>query len=114
MAKLFLEVLSGEDVTATLWLMRQAGRLPEYRQLRKRAGDFWLCYTPGAVEVTLQPIKRWLRCGILFSDILVVPDGLGQDVAFVEGTGPVLTPVRDADRWRVIDSRLAKGLGTCL
>ena len=103
MAKPFLEVLSGERRDPPpIWLMRQAGRyLPEYRQSRKRAGGFLdLCYTPEfAVEVTLQPIERYgFDAAILFSDILVVPDGLGQDVSFVEGTGPVLTPVRDADQ----------------
>ena len=107
MAKPFLEVLSGERRDPPpIWLMRQAGRyLPEYRQSRKRAGGFLdLCYTPEfAVEVTLQPIERYgFDAAILFSDILVVPDGLGQDVSFVEGTGPVLTPVRDADQAAVL------------
>ena len=107
MAKPFLEVLSGQRRDPPpIWLMRQAGRyLPEYRQSRKRAGGFLdLCYTPEfAVEVTLQPIERYgFDAAILFSDILVVPDGLGQDVSFVEGTGPVLTPVRDADQAAVL------------
>ena len=103
MAKPFLRVLSGERLDPPpIWLMRQAGRyLPEYRQSRKRAGGFLdLCYTPEfTVEVTLQPIERYgFDAAILFSDILVVPNGLGQDVSFVEGKGPVLTPVRDADQ----------------
>ncbi len=103
MAKPFLEVLRGERRDPPpIWLMRQAGRyLPEYRQSRKKAGGFLdLCYTPEfAVEVTLQPIERYgFDAAILFSDILVVPDGLGQDVSFVEGTGPVLTPIRDLDQ----------------
>ena len=103
MAKPFLRVLSGErHDPPPIWLMRQAGRyLPEYRQSRKQAGGFLdLCYTPDfAVEVTLQPIERYgFDAAILFSDILVVPDGLGQDVSFIEGTGPVLTPVRDVDQ----------------
>lgn len=101
MAKPFLDVLKGKRCDPPpIWLMRQAGRyLPEYRQLRARAGGFLdLCYTPEfAVEVTLQPIDRYgFDAAILFSDILVVPDGLGQDVSFVEGTGPVLKPVRSA------------------
>jgi uroporphyrinogen decarboxylase len=79
--------------------MRQAGRyLPEYRAERKKAGGFLdLCYTPGfAVEVTLQPLRRFaLDAAIIFSDILVIPHALGQEVGFVEGTGPVLTPIRD-------------------
>src|SRR5262245_14034700 len=80
--------------------MRQAGRyLPEYRALRARAGSFLeLCYTPAlAAEITLQPIRRFgLDAAILFSDILVVPDALGQPVQFIEGEGPRLAPIRTA------------------
>jgi uroporphyrinogen decarboxylase len=83
-----------------IWLMRQAGRyLPEYRAIRAAAGSFLeLCYTPElAAEITLQPVRRYaMDAAILFSDILVVPDGLGCEVAFVEGQGPQLRPVRDA------------------
>ncbi len=81
-----------------IWLMRQAGRyLPEYRQVRNQAGGFLdLCYNPKlAAEVTLQPIRRFgFDAAILFSDILVVPDALGQTVRFLEGEGPVLDPIR--------------------
>src|SRR5690554_3929375 len=80
-----------------VWIMRQAGRyLPEYRAVREKAGSFLdLCYTPQlASEVTLQPLKRFdLDAAILFSDILVIPDALGQKVAFATGEGPVLDPV---------------------
>jgi uroporphyrinogen decarboxylase len=80
-----------------IWLMRQAGRyLPEYRATRAEAGGFLdLCYSPRlAAEVTLQPIRRYgFDAAILFSDILIVPDALGQPVRFVEGEGPRLDPI---------------------
>lgn len=80
--------------------MRQAGRyLPEYRETRTKAGSFLdLCYNPDlAVEVTLQPLRRYgFDAAILFSDILVIPDALHQRVAFREGEGPVLPPIRSA------------------
>lgn len=77
--------------------MRQAGRyLPEYREVRAGAGSFLdLCYTPPlAAEVTLQPIRRFgFDAAIIFSDILVIPHVLGQDVRFVENEGPRLEPI---------------------
>jgi uroporphyrinogen decarboxylase len=79
-----------------LWLMRQAGRyLPEYRALRETKGGFLeLCYdSDAAAEVTLQPIRRFGFDGaILFSDILVIPHALGQDLWFEAGEGPRLAP----------------------
>ncbi len=77
--------------------MRQAGRyLPEYMEIRKKAKNFLdFCYTPElAIEATLQPIRRYgMDAAILFSDILVLPDALGCDVAFEEGRGPVLRSI---------------------
>lgn len=101
--KPFLRALAGETVTPPpFWLMRQAGRyLPEYRATRSQVTGFLeLCYSPDlATEVTLQPLRRYgMDAAILFSDILVVPHALGQDVAFREGEGPVLKPIRSAEQ----------------
>jgi uroporphyrinogen decarboxylase len=103
---LIVDVLRGAtSERPPFWFMRQAGRyLPEYRELRTRIGSFLdLCLTPKqAAEVTLQPVKRFHPDGaILFSDILIIPFGLGQAVRFEEGRGPVLEPldnVKDLSR----------------
>lgn len=100
--KKILRVLNGETIfPPPLWLMRQAGRyLPEYRELRKQAGSFLrLCQNPKlAAEITMQPIRRFgFDAAILFSDILIIPYALGRDLHFIEGKGPVMTPLRPQD-----------------
>jgi uroporphyrinogen decarboxylase len=79
-----------------MWLMRQAGRyLPEYRKLREEKGSFLglVCDSDAAADVTLQPLERFdFDAAILFSDILIVPFAIGQNLGFVAGEGPRLTP----------------------
>src|SRR5512139_882347 len=94
---LLLSVLKGgKSERKPIWLMRQAGRyLPEYRALREQKGGFLaLVYdTDAAAEITLQPIRRFGFDGaILFSDILIVPHAMGQDLRFLAGEGPHLSP----------------------
>ena len=99
---LFLRALLRQPVPRTpIWIMRQAGRyLPEYREVRAKAGDFMsLCSNPElACEVTLQPLRRYrLDAAILFSDILTVPDAMGLGLYFAAGEGPKFErPVRTA------------------
>jgi uroporphyrinogen decarboxylase len=95
--KPLLKVLAGErQPVPPVWLMRQAGRyLPEYRALRETKGGFLdLASDPqAAAEITLQPIRRFGMDGvILFSDILMIPWALGQDLRFEAGEGPRLAP----------------------
>lgn len=110
-SSILLQALDGHVPKRTpIWMMRQAGRyLPEYREVREKAGDFLtLCYTPEhAVEVTLQPIRRFgFDAAILFSDILVVPHALGCPLTFEAGEGPRLQPVTDADDLKALSENL--------
>jgi uroporphyrinogen decarboxylase len=113
--RVMVEVLKGAAVfPPPVWLMRQAGRyLPEYRETRRRAGSFLdLCYDPSlAVEVTLQPIRRFgFDAAILFSDILVVPHALGRDLRFEEGSGPLMSPISPGEIERIDRSRFHEHL----
>ena len=108
MTKKILRVLNGEAVwPPPVWLMRQAGRfLPEYRAVRAQTKGFMdLCTTPElACEVTMQPVRRFgMDAAILFSDILVLPWALGQDLTFAEGEGPILPPIRTREQIEALD-----------
>jgi len=104
----FIRALLRQSVDVTpVWMMRQAGRyLPEYRETRKRAGNFLnLCKTPElACEVTLQPLQRYqLDAAILFSDILTIPDAMGLGLNLVEKVGPQFDkPVRTANEIKAL------------
>ncbi len=94
MNKLLECIINKKSSQVPIWFMRQAGRyLPEFREIRKRNPDFIkLCLNPDlATEITLQPLKRFdLDAAIIFSDILMIPYGLGQKVEFKKGIGPIL------------------------
>ena len=100
-----LDTLLGANIARRpIWLMRQAGRyLPEYRALRADKGGFLeLVYdSPAATEITLQPIRRFGFDGaLLFSDILIVPYAMGQNLEFLAGEGPRMSP-------RLVDTALS-------
>lgn len=111
MKKRFIQALEGKTLNPPpFWLMRQAGRyLPEYMETRAKSKNFLdFCYSPDlAVEVTLQPLRRYgMDAAILFSDILVIPDALGQKVEFKAGEGPQLEPIRDESGLEKLDTSL--------
>ena len=90
-----LDCINNKNISVTpIWFMRQAGRyLPEFREIRKRNTDFIkLCLNSDLVkEITIQPLKRFkIDAAIIFSDILIIPYGLGQEVNFKKGYGPIL------------------------
>tara|TARA_A100001391_G_scaffold136353_2_gene95032 strand:- start:2578 stop:3594 length:1017 start_codon:yes stop_codon:yes gene_type:complete len=104
-----LDTLNGQrQDRLPVWFMRQAGRyLPEYRALRAEKGGFLeLVYdSEAAAEVTLQPVRRFGFDGaILFSDILIVPYALGQDLWFEAGEGPRLAPPLIDAAWQALES----------
>ena len=112
--KPFLKVMDGEACCPPpVWLMRQAGRyLPEYQALRAKSPAFLeFCYTPAlAAEATLQPVRRFgFDAAILFSDILVIPDALGQKVTFTPDEGPKLDPILTAEEFAKLNMRLDWG-----
>ena len=101
---LMLRMARGEptDGKVPKWMMRQAGRyLPEFRAIRAANRFFEVCQSPAlAAEVTLQPLRRYpdLDAGIIFSDILVIPQAMGQEVKMVPGLGPMADkPIRTLD-----------------
>mgnify|MGYP003384579151 CR=1 FL=1 len=105
MSKTLLSTLTGtRHDRRPIWLMRQAGRyLPEYRALRAEKGGFLELVNDNdaAAEITIQPLRRFgFDAAILFSDILMVPAAMGQDLRFGAGEGPELTPA-------LVDHRLA-------
>lgn len=109
----FLRALLKQPVDVTpVWMMRQAGRyLPEYRATRAKAGNFVnLMKNPElACEVTIQPLDRYpqLDAAILFSDILTIPDAMGQGLYFETGEGPrfkkVITSMADIEALPIPD-----------
>ena len=111
--KPLLAVLKGERRDPPpMWLMRQAGRyLPEYRALRAEKGGFLeLVYDPAAAaEITIQPLRRFAFDGaILFSDILIVPYAIGQDLWFEAGEGPRLAPKMSEARIRDLEPAMQR------
>lgn len=114
---LLLRTLAREAVERPpVWFMRQAGRcLPEYRELRARAGGFLnLVFDPKlASEVTLQPMRRFAYdAAIIFSDIPVVPQALGQELWYEEGEGPRLGPLPDLDAMAGQAMKVGEALGS--
>jgi uroporphyrinogen decarboxylase len=97
----FLKACRRQPVDRTpVWMMRQAGRyLPEYRAIRAQHSFLEMCRTPElAAEVTVQPLRRFdFDAAIIFADILLPLPGMGIDLSFAKGEGPVIgNPVRTA------------------
>ncbi len=118
----FLRCIQGDPTGITpVWLMRQAGRyMPAYRELRHRYSLLDMIKSPElAAEVTLQPVNAFdLDAAIIFSDILPPLEGMGLELSFVHGEGPVIrNPVRtprDIHALRVPDPRESDALARTL
>tara|TARA_B110000285_G_scaffold182445_1_gene206188 strand:- start:203 stop:724 length:522 start_codon:yes stop_codon:yes gene_type:complete len=95
MSKLTNCILNKDPTCTPVWFMRQAGRyLPEFRKIRSVNKNFIkLCLDSNlSSEITLQPLERFnLDAAIIFSDILMIPYGLGQKITFVKNQGPILS-----------------------
>ena len=109
----FLDKLNLKPKSKTpIWILRQAGRyLPEYRAVRKTTPDFIsFCLTPEkACAVTIQPIKKFgFDASIIFSDILLILSGLGRDLTFKEGKGPILKPLQSFDELKLVSADIIK------
>ncbi len=102
-------LISNDTSYNPIWIMRQAGRyLPEFREIRKKNPNFInLCLNVNlSSEITLQPVQRFdLDAAIIFSDILMLPYGLGQEVKFIKNFGPKLgkLSLNDIDKINEID-----------
>ena len=107
-------ILKKDTKTNPIWLMRQAGRyLPEFREIRKVNQDFIkLCLNEGlSSEITLQPIKRFgFDAAIIFSDILMLPYGIGQKVEFEKNFGPRLGSLNLNDLESIHEDEFSKKL----
>jgi len=95
MSKLTNCLLKKDTTCLPVWFMRQAGRyLPEFREIRSKNKDFIkLCLNSHlSSEITLQPLKRFnIDAAIIFSDILMTPYALGQEIQFKKDHGPILS-----------------------
>ena len=107
-------ILNKDTNTNPIWLMRQAGRyLPEFREIRKKNSNFInLCLNPNLSEkITLQPIDRFgFDAAIIFSDILMIPYGLGQKVEFKKNFGPNLGDINLSELMALEDSVFSNNL----